>query len=151
MTSAGAAIRQARQHAALTQHQLAARSGVRQSNIAAYERGTRNPSAEMTTRLINAARPRPSVLVDRHRDEIRALARAHRARLVEVFGSVARGTDEPGSDLDLLVTFAADASLLDQAALQGALEDLLGVSVDVVSRGGLRARDRQIRADAVAV
>src|ERR671916_136802 len=90
--------------------------------IAAYERGTRNPSAEMTARLIQAARPRPSVLVDQYREEIRAVAHSHRAGHVEVFGSVARGTDEPGSDLDLLVTFDADASLLDQAALQADLE-----------------------------
>ncbi len=55
-----------------------------------------------------------------------------------VAGSVARGEDEPGSDVDLLVTFAPDASLFDQAALQDELAELLQVPVDVVSRGGLR-------------
>ena len=39
-----------------------------------------------------------------HRNEILALAQKHGAENVRVFGSVAKGKDSDGSDLDLLVT-----------------------------------------------
>lgn len=57
---------------------------------------------------------------------------------VAVFGSVARGESRNGSDVDLLVTPPADATLTDMTRLRTALERLLGVSVDVVSYGGLK-------------
>ena len=72
-----------------------------------------------------------------HREAIKSLAARHKATHVRVFGSVARGEDVPGSDLDLLVRFAPDASAFDQARLISDLETLLGVRVDVVSEGGL--------------
>ena len=83
------------------------------------------------------------------RDEIVATAHRRRARHVRVFGSVSRGTAGPSSDLDLLVDFDPDASLLDQVGLIQDLEALLGVPVDVVSSGGLRPRHGQIREEAV--
>jgi predicted nucleotidyltransferase len=49
----------------------------------------------------------------RCRAEILGLAQQHRARLVAVFASVARGEARPCSDLDLLVDFEPGASLLD--------------------------------------
>ncbi|WP_278258982.1 nucleotidyltransferase domain-containing protein [Nocardioides convexus] len=67
---------------------------------------------------------------------------------MKVFGSAARGDDRPGSDIDLLVTFAPGASLLDQADLKHHLEDLLGVSVDIVSDGGLRGNHARILEEA---
>jgi len=130
---------------------LADRSGVRQPNIAAYERGQRLPSASMLERLLQAARPRPSTVLEAHRADIRRLAAEHRAGNVRVFGSVARGDDGPESDLDLLVTFDQHASLLDQTGLIDALEELLGVAVDVVSDAGLRERDDPLRAEAVPI
>jgi predicted nucleotidyltransferase len=141
----------ARLHAGLTQQQLAELSGVRQPNIAAYERGLRRPSQSMLKRLLDAARPRPSVVFDANRVKIREIAARHRARDVRVFGSVARRTDSSNSDLDLLVTFDDDATLLDQTALIDELQDLLGIPVDVVSAGALRERDEAIRAEAVSV
>ena len=47
------------------------------------------------------------------RNEIIRVAARHGARNVRLFGSVARGEDHPGSDLDLLVEMDADRSLLD--------------------------------------
>ena len=89
--------------------------------------------------------------IEGHRDEIRAVARRHRAVSVAVFGSVARGEDGPGSDVDLLVKFAPGASLLDLMGLQDDLEALLGCRVDVVSVGGLKDRDEHIRREAIPV
>lgn len=137
-----------RRRAGLTQKELAALSGVAQPNIAAYEKGTRHPSAQMLARLNAAAKPRPSVALDTHRNAIRTLAIQHKALDVKVFGSVARGEDRPGSDLDLLVTFRPDASLFDLTGLAQDVEDLIGVHVDVVSDGGLREGHDDIRAQA---
>lgn len=141
-------VAQIRQRAGLTQQQLADLSGVAQPNIAAYERGTRRPSAKMLARLEAVAKPRPSVVLAQHKADIEELASKHKALEIKVFGSVARGDDHPGSDVDLLVTFAPDASLFDQAELAQDIEDILGVHVDVVSEGGLRAGHDEIKSQA---
>ena len=91
---------------------------------------------------------RPSELLERYRSEILALAAKHHALEVWVFGSVARDEDRPGSDLDLLVRFADDASLLDLSALSDDIRELLGIGVDVVSEAGLDDRHAAIRAEA---
>jgi uncharacterized protein len=85
----------------------------------------------------------------RRRTEILRVARRRRAHRIAVFGSVARGEAQHGSDVDLLVDFEPGASLLDQVGLFQDLEELLGVGVDVVSRSGLKARDDHIRTEAV--
>jgi len=85
----------------------------------------------------------------RRRREILEVARKRRAHRIAVFGSVARGEAHAGSDVDLLVDFESGASLLDHVGLFQDLEDLLGVGVDVVARGGLKPRDDHIRAEAV--
>ncbi|MBO0770838.1 MAG: helix-turn-helix domain-containing protein [Actinobacteria bacterium] len=144
-------IKTARRLAGLTQRELAARSGVAQPNIAAYENGQRTPSEAMLARLIQAAQPRPSALLARYRDEILRLAARNRAGNVRVFGSIARGEDTPDSDVDLLVSFQPGASLLDQAGLIADLEELLGRHVDVVSDRALTDRDHRIRAEQVAL
>lgn len=141
-------VAQIRRRAGLTQKQLADLSGVAQPNIAAYEKGTRRPSAKMLARLEAVAKPRPSTVLAKHKAEIKELASAHKALDIKVFGSVARGEDHPGSDVDLLVKFAPDASLFDQAGLAQDIEDILGVHVDVVSEGGLRAGHDEIKTQA---
>jgi predicted nucleotidyltransferase len=88
-------------------------------------------------------------LVERHRAAITELARAHRGRSVSMFGSAARGDDRPDSDIDLLVEFEPGSSLFDLLHLQDDLEALLGCRVDVVSTGGLKARDDDILRQAV--
>jgi len=81
--------------------------------------------------------------------QILTVATAHGASNVRVFGSVARGTSTPASDIDLLVDFEAGRSLLDQARLRRDLQQLLNRPVDVVSARGLTDRDDDIRADAL--
>ena len=85
------------------------------------------------------------------RAEIVRVAGAHGASNVRVFGSVARGTARPESDIDLLVDFEPGRTLADHVALWQALEALLGRRVDVLSAGGLTDRDDDIRTDAVAL
>lgn len=76
--------------------------------------------------------------------KLQSLASAHGARELRIFGSVARGGAQLDSDLDLLVDFPASPSLEQFMDLKLALEDLLNVRVDLVTRNGLRAelRDR---------
>jgi uncharacterized protein len=69
-----------------------------------------------------------------------------------VFGSVVHGTDRDGSDLDLLVDALPGATLFDLGGLQAELEELLGVSVDLVTPGDLSPKFRQrILAEALPV
>ena len=132
----------------MTQRDLAEASRVPQPNIAAFENGSRRPSAQMLERLHAAARPRPSTAPAQHRSEVERVLREHKAVSAKVFGSVARDEDRPGSDLDLLVAFETGASLFDQVGLAQDLEDLLGVHVDVLSEGGLTEQHAEIRAEA---
>ncbi|WP_435121768.1 nucleotidyltransferase family protein [Amycolatopsis thermoflava] len=76
-----------------------------------------------------------------------ALAHAHKARNVRVFGSVARGEDDEGSDIDLLVDLDPGADLVDLAALDIELERLLGYPVDIVPARMLK---RDIASSALA-
>lgn len=72
-------------------------------------------------------------------EAIRQAAAAHGALDVRVFGSVARGDEREGSDVDFLVTLEPGRTLLDLARLEIQLESLLGRRVDVVTEAGLRA------------
>lgn len=74
---------------------------------------------------------RPSSALAANRDQVLALARAHGARNVRVFGSVARGMDRESSDLDLLVDADATVTLFSLAGLELALAQLLDVRVEV--------------------
>lgn len=72
------------------------------------------------------------------RDSIRAAAAVSGAHEVRIFGSVARGDDASGSDIDFLVTLEPGRTLLDLARLEVRLERLLGRRVDVVTEATLR-------------
>jgi uncharacterized protein len=74
---------------------------------------------------------RPSEIVSAHRHEIIALACSAGAARVRLFGSVAKGTDDERSDVDLLVDLPEGISLLKVTELQLALSDLLGLRVDL--------------------
>jgi predicted nucleotidyltransferase len=73
----------------------------------------------------------PSQALAAQRSHIIALAEARGACSVRVFGSVARGLDRVGSDLDLLVDVPEGTSLLQIVGLQLDIEDALGVKVDL--------------------
>lgn len=86
---------------------------------------------------------KPSTALQIHRSAVRRVVEAHRARNARVFGSVVAGEDVDGSDLDLLIDPTPETSLMDVAAIQVELEQLLGVPVDVLTPNALPASFRQ--------
>jgi len=92
---------------------------------------TRGPLSGPTGRLVAA-----------HRRELNDVLRRHRVTNARIFGSVARGDDHEGSDLDLLVDFAPGTSLVDIIGIQEELKSVLGTAVDIVPDKGLKERVR---------
>ncbi len=80
------------------------------------------------------------------------VASKFKAQILGIFGSYARGTQKPGSDIDILVRFKDGATLFDMVGLGFFLEELLGKKVDVVSERTLRSELRNmILAEVVAI
>jgi uncharacterized protein len=139
------AIVQARRAAGLTQAELARRSRTSQPAVNRYESGRVRPRPDTVRRLLESCRtaaPRPSEVLEAHRDEVLAFARRHGASRVLVFGSVARNEDDPDSDIDLLMDLPPTYGLFTMARLQRELSELLGMHVDLGSIDDLRPRIR---------
>ena len=85
---------------------------------------------------------RPSEALPLYRETIRQLVLEAGMTNPRVFGSVVRGEDNEESDLDLLVDPGPKTSLLDVAGLQIRIEQLSGISVDVLTPGGLPPKIR---------
>jgi predicted nucleotidyltransferase/DNA-binding XRE family transcriptional regulator len=150
-------IREARRRACLSQTELARRAGVAQSVISAYESDRREPGLRTLTKLIEATGHHLEVglvpvrqarlgLPDtplgrrlrRHRRAVIEQVRQRGAHNVRVFGSVARGEGDAGSDIDLLVDLDDGVGLVALAGLRRQLSDLLHVEVDVVPADTLK-------------
>jgi predicted nucleotidyltransferase len=82
-------------------------------------------------------------LLGQKRQDVLRIANKYGARHVRVFGSVARGEADGGSDVDFLVDLEPGRSLLDLGGLQFELEALLGRPVDIVTERGLKQRIRE--------
>lgn len=145
--SAAEILTRARLAAGLTQQQVAARAGVTQSVVSAYEKGRREPSLPVLRRLVDAAGARlvidyaPVTMLERvraHRDELIAELARLGATNVRVFGSVARGEETADSDVDLLVHLSDGLSLFDLGEMQAEAGSILGVPVDLVPDVGLK-------------
>ncbi|HUY50704.1 MAG TPA: helix-turn-helix domain-containing protein [Streptosporangiaceae bacterium] len=168
--AAGTLLRQARKRAGLSQAELAARAGVTQSVISAYESGHRQPAIPALAALVDAAgyelviglRRQPRRLgrlsgpvgrrVRRHRNDLVAAAAAHGVKNLRVFGSVARGEDRPDSDVDLLADLPAGLSLFGLGRVAAELEDILGSRVDLIPAGDLKPGARaRVERDLVAL
>ncbi|MDO8938571.1 MAG: nucleotidyltransferase family protein [Methylicorpusculum sp.] len=95
---------------------------------------------------------KPSIALALKRNAVReAVSRFHTAN-PRVFGSVLHGNDQDGSDLDLLVDALPGATLFDLGGLQVELEELLGVTVDVLTPGDIPKKFRaQVLAEASPV
>lgn len=136
------------------------------SVISEYEAGKRQPSLPTLSRLIAATghnlavdlertdaavRGLPNTALGRrlrqHRRALLAAVAAAGGRNLRVFGSVARGEDGPSSDVDLLVDLPEGTGLFALLELEGALERILKVKVDLAPESSLKPR---VRAEALA-
>ena len=95
---------------------------------------------------------KPSHALQTNREAIRTVVERHHACNARVFGSVLRGDDHEGSDLDIFIDPTPNTTLMDVARIQVELEKLLGVSVDVLTPEALPDKFRGVvLAEAVAV
>lgn len=62
---------------------------------------------------------------------------------LSIFGSVARGTDTPNSDVDILVKYQKTPGFFEFLDLKTYLEDLMGRRVDLVTEGALKKQLRE--------
>lgn len=85
---------------------------------------------------------RPSLALDLKRVAVHEVAARFPVANPRVFGSALHGTDQDGSDLDLLVDALPGATLLDLGDLQDELQTLLGVHVDLLTPGDLPPKFR---------
>ncbi len=73
------------------------------------------------------------------RDDLARLGVAH----LSVFGSMARGTDTPSSDVDVLVEFDMPATFSRYMDVKFLLEELAGRRIDLVTNKALRPEMRE--------
>ena len=66
-------------------------------------------------------------------DKILDYMKAHGAKQIGVFGSYARGEARADSDLDLLVWFNQQQSLLGLIRMERELSELVGVKIDLLT------------------
>ena len=76
-------------------------------------------------------------LIRKKRENILKIAKSHGATNIRIFGSYARGDEQAGSDIDLLVELEPGRSLLDIIAIKQDIEDMINRRVDVVTAGAL--------------
>jgi predicted nucleotidyltransferase len=74
-----------------------------------------------------------------HKGELDAFG----VRSLSLFGSVARGEERPGSDIDILVEFEQVGGLFEFVRLKNYLEKTLGQTVDLVTPDALKPQLRE--------
>jgi predicted nucleotidyltransferase len=82
-------------------------------------------------------------LSDNLREKIIPVLKEHGVTHAAVFGSLAKGVAYEKSDLDILVDFEWDRTLLDLAALRLDLQKALGRDVDVLTYRSIHPRIRE--------
>jgi len=154
---AGFVLRRARLRAALTQSQVAERAGLPQSTVSAYESGRRQPTLPMLSKLLEAmgaeltlgAVDLPERLgpltgpvglrLRRCRAAIVEEADRHGLVNVRVLGAAARGEEQPGDRVELLVDQTPQAMITSLIGLAAVLEEFFDLSVHIVTTGQLEA------------
>lgn len=137
--------------------------------ISIYESNKREPGLDTLTKLVEATGHHLSLSLiavpDRQlglpdsrlgrrlrrcRRSVIEIAERRGAHNVRVFGSIARGEDRDGSDIDLLVDLDDGVGLVVLAGLTRELKQLLGVEVDVVPASSLKqALRNQVLTEAI--
>lgn len=117
----------------LSQQQLAERVGTTQSVIAAIENKRRKLTGDMEAKLRQAMVASPVVLLERHRERIKAEAADFGFRNVRIFGSLARGDGDASSDIDIFVDVndSGTGGVEELFALNDRLENVLSIPVDL--------------------
>jgi predicted nucleotidyltransferase len=91
-------------------------------------------------------------ILERLNAEAPSLRKKYGVKSLAVFGSMARGDDHEGSDVDVLVTFQGKATFDDFMGLKLDLEDLFGRRVDLLTPKCLRpAMQPEIDKEAILV
>jgi len=125
----------------------AARAGFSQREIAAAT-GRSQPEISRLIRFRGTS-PHGKKLRS-SRQAVLNIAREYGLEDIEVFGSVARGTDNQESDIDLLYTSRKEQTLFTVAAAEAAMANVLGVNVDLVDRNSLKPNvESQARQEAI--
>lgn len=75
---------------------------------------------------------------DKHK--ILEITSRYRPEMVGIYGSYARGEEHSGSDLDILIEFSEDVSLLDIIGLEQELSEALGLKVEVVTKKSINPK-----------
>lgn len=75
--------------------------------------------------------------LEKLKKQILPTLRSHDVVRAAIFGSYARGEENPKSDLDILVKFKGSKSLLDLVGLELDLEDKLKIDIDLLTYGSI--------------
>jgi hypothetical protein len=119
----------------------AARQGLTQTQIATLI-GRSQPEV---SRLLRFHGRGPLALrLRQHARAVRDLIDEAGGSNVRVFGSVATGTEQAGSDIDLLFDMGTPMSLMELGALERRLAELLGAPVDLIPAATLRPDLREL-------
>ena len=153
----GRQLRELRLQHGLSQQELAKRAGLARSSVIDLERGKATIELRTLIATLNVLQHdldlvssrRPSDVLATCRDDILRAASAHGISDVRIFGSIARGEDDPGSDIDLLVHPPDGMHPGEFAAFQEEVERVTGFHVDVLSDKLQGAKYEEIRASAV--
>src|SRR3989344_67407 len=70
-------------------------------------------------------------------DTITSILRKNDVEFAGIFGSFARGDERPDSDLDILIRYGKEKSLIDLIGLEQELESALQRKVDVVTESAV--------------
>ena len=122
----------------MSQRQIAEALGVSQPAVSQQLRSSSDLSGVHPELLLEVATP-----------VLKALAEDLGYTRLAAFGSVARHDARADSDIDLLVEAPAGTSSFSFIQFKQLIEQVLGREIDLVSYGGLKPRDEDIRRDAV--
>jgi uncharacterized protein len=70
--------------------------------------------------------------------KITPILERYKVKRVELFGSVARGENTSGSDIDMMVSFSQPVGLISYSQFTRQIRDAVGGDTDVISEGGIR-------------
>lgn len=148
-------ITQARTSSGLVQAELAARAGTSQPTLSKYESGESIPTLTTLERLLAACGKKLELGIasTSHHLDVRSglmqVVHTHRKSIIDtlntfnmynpaVFGSVARGEEHTGSDIDIMVDFDVNKKgLVPIMKATDKLEALLHQQIDLVPRAAL--------------